>query len=485
MLWAKGETGGMNAGNAKNGSILLIDKDPALRANITNSLHELGFVVHEAKDANSGIRQFRDEAPCLVFLDLAIPRDEAADVLIAISKEAPDTPVVLISTNGEVPPGLRNIQLDAFDCLARPVTASAIEHAVRHSQFHSKLQEASRAHLRYLERRNVQLDVRLHELEKLGTQLQSEHYAQARVHEDTVTAAPPLTGEEIQLRAIQHALESAADSFLITDEAGKIVFANAAFKNSFGPEAAPNAPFKLSELFLNPGVAATMKENVETLGTFSCEVPMVARNGEEFHALVRATAIGGDSSGQAGRLYIFSDISEQEQFRQQAYHDVLTGLYSRRHFMELLQQNMSLARRHGHPLSLCICDLDKFKEVNDTHGHQVGDDVLETFGRVISEEIRTEDIAGRLGGDEFSLLFPYVPANVAAICLERVRKKFASITFTTEAGETFSASATFGIADLESKDAAQEDLIELADRSLYKAKELGRNCTVANGAPYN
>jgi len=479
-----GETDGMGAGNTKNGSVLLIDKDPAVHADIAEILHALGFVVHGATDANSGIREFRDGAPSLVFLDLAIPQEEAADVLTAISKEAPDTPVVLISTNGEVPPGLKNIQLDAFDCLARPVTASAIEHVVRHSQFHSKLQEASRAHLRYLERRNVQLDVRLHELEKLGTQLQSEHYAQVRAHEGALLTTPPQSGDDTQLRAIQHALESAADSFLITDEAGKIIFANAAFKNSFGPDTEPNAPFELSELFLNPGVAATMKENVETLGTFSCEVPMVARNGEEFHALVRATAIGGDSSGQAGRLYIFSDITEQEQFRQQAYHDVLTGLYSRRHFMELLQQNMSLARRHGHPLSLCLCDLDKFKEVNDTHGHQVGDDVLETFGRVISEEIRAEDIAGRLGGDEFCLLFPYVPAKVASICLERVRKKFASITFTTEAGDTFSVSATFGIVDLDSRVDAQDDLIELADKSLYKAKELGRNNTVANGLPY-
>lgn len=474
----------MDARNSKNGSILLIDRDPALRVDVSACLRELGFEVREAGDANSGIREFRDAHPSLVFLDLAISEDDAADVLTAISKEAPDTPVVLISTNGEVPEELRNMQLDAFDCLARPVTASAIEHAVRHSKFHSRLQDASRAHLRYLERRNVQLDVRLHELEKLGTQLQSEHYKKEPAGAQAVQANNSQGSEEAQLRAIQAALESAADAFLITDEAGRIVYANASFVNSFGALTAPESPFQLGELFLNPGVADTMKENVETLGTFSCEVPMLARNGKEFHALIRASAIGGESSAEAGRLYIFSDITEQEQFRQQAYHDALTGLYSRRHFMELLQQNVSLARRHGHPLSLCLCDLDKFKGVNDTHGHQVGDDVLETFGRVIIEEIRAEDIAGRLGGDEFSLLFPYVPANVAAICLERIRKKFASITFTTEAGETFSASATFGIVDLQSEEAAQEALIELADQSLYKAKELGRNCTVANGERY-
>lgn len=474
----------MDARDSKNGSILLIDRDPALRVNVSAFLRKLGFEVREAGDANSGIREFRDLDPFLVFLDLAISQNDAAGILTAISKEAPDTPVVLISTNGEVPEELQKIQLDAFDCLARPVTASAVEHAVRHSQFHSRLQDASRAHLRYLERRNVQLDVRLHELEKLCTQLQSEHYKKASTEVQTVQVNTLQGSEEVQLRAIQAALESAADAFLITDEAGKIVYVNASFVNSFGGPTAPEVPFRLGELFLNPGVADTMKENVGTLGTFSCEVPMLARNGQEFHALIRATAIGGESSAKTGRLYIFSDITEQEQFRQQAYHDALTGLYSRRHFMELLQQNVSLARRHGHPLSLCLCDLDKFKDINDTHGHQVGDDVLETFGRLISEEIRVEDVAGRLGGDEFSLLFPYIPANVAAICLERVRKKFASITFTTEAGETFSATATFGIADLQSEDAAQEALIELADQSLYKAKELGRDCIVANGAPY-
>ncbi len=470
--------------NQAKQTALLIDNDPALRVEVTQCLQALGFEVLEAKDSNTGIRDFRDRRPFIVFVDLLIPIDDAADLLTAISKDAPDTPVVLISANGEVPDELRDIQLDAFDCLSRPITATAVEHAVRHSQFQSKLLEASRAHIRYLERRNVQLDVRLHELEKLSTQLQGELQTKTPNTEKPSNNQALDTDEASQLRAIRSALEGAADSFLITDQAGVAVYANAAFETSFGTPYAPDGPFRLGDLFLNPGVADTMKDNVETLGTFSCEVPMVSKTGQEFHALVRATAIGDESSPEKGRLYIFSDITEQEQFRQQAYHDALTGLNSRRHFMELLQQNVSLARRHAHPLSLCLCDLDNFKSVNDTHGHQVGDDVLETFGRVISEEIRAEDIPGRLGGDEFCLLFPYVPANVAAICLERVRKKFAAITFTTEAGETFSVTATFGIVDLPTGGATEEELLELADQSLYQAKELGRNCAVANGAPY-
>ena len=468
----------------RNSSILLIDSDPSLREDLAAILRARGFDVLEATDRDSGIRGFRQEEPFLVFLDLAIPDDQGADILAAISKEAPDTPIVLLMQNGQVPESLSNVDLDAFVCLSRPLSSSAVEHAVRHARFHRKLDEASRAHLRYLERRNVQLDVRLHDLEKLGSQFQKDHYDRARAAEKEKQSGPPSGVDVHQLRTIQAALDSAGDAFLITDENRCTVYANAAFTRAFGTEPEGDEPLALADLFTDPGVIVTMEENVETLGTFSCEVPMVATDGREFHALVRVTAIGGDSSRKEGRLYIFSDISEQEQFRLEAYHDALTGLYSRRHVTELLQQNMSLARRHGHPLSLCLCDLDNFKGVNDTHGHQAGDEVLKTFGRIVSEEIRTEDIAGRLGGDEFCLLFPYVPANVAAICLERIRRKFASATFTTDEEKTFSVSATFGITDLTPETATQEELIESADQSLYKAKELGRNCTVVNGEPY-
>jgi diguanylate cyclase (GGDEF)-like protein len=232
---------------------------------------------------------------------------------------------------------------------------------------------------------------------------------------------------------------------------------------------------------VNPTVAVTMKENVAALGTFSCEVEMVSSGGTRFPALVRASTIVDAGNKQGGRLFIFTDITEQEQLRRQAYHDALTGLYSRRYLMDQLRQSMSLARRHRHPLSVCLCDLDKFKQINDTHGHNMGDQVLENFARVIREEIRTEDIAGRLGGDEFCIIFPYANAQAAALCLERIRRKFHAISFATEGAQKFHAAATFGIADMAPPEITPEGLIELADQSLYCAKEHGRNCVAANG----
>lgn len=470
----------MDGNGQPNGSVLLIDNDPGLRDVMGDYLRARGFVVHEAEDVAEGLQQFRAVHPFVVFVDGSVPEEDASEILKSLGKEAPDTPVVIVSPNGDLPTLLGEVELDAYEILARPVTHAAVEHAVRHAQFHARLADASRAHLRYLERRNVQLDVRLHELEKLGAELQRENLQRARQEQVTRKERIDYAETERRLRTIQAAFDSAGDAILITDDAGNLIYSNAAFQNTFGA-AVNDTGYDLRRLFINPAVATNMNENVATLGTFSCEVEMLAANEHEFPALVRASAITDEETGESGRLFIFTDITEQEALRKQAYHDALTGLYSRRHFTELLNQSMSLARRHHHPLSLCLCDLDKFKQVNDTYGHIMGDEVLETFARVITEEIRTEDVAGRLGGDEFCLLFPHVRAEVASICLERIRRKFEKVRFITEDGTTFTSAATFGIADMDPPEMNQEELIELADQSLYAAKELGRNCVVANG----
>jgi len=464
-----------------NGAVLLVRHDPGLGDVVGEYLYNRGFDVHEAEDVADGLERFRSVRPFVVFLDGAVPEPEAEEILMALGKEAPDIPVVVIASNDQLPMSLGGVELDAYEIIPRPISLAAVEHAVRHAKFNARLWEATRAHLRYLERRNVQLDVRLHDLERVGQELQRENLQRVRREQDFRQERLNHEDTERRLSTIQAAFDSAGDAILITDPDGEVIYVNAAFHHTFGESRGDARAFDLGRIFVNPAVATNMKENVATLGTFSCEVEMVAGDGEAFPAMVRASTIHDERTGAGGRLFIFSDITEQEQLRKQAYHDALTGLYSRRHFMEQLTQSMSLARRHGHPLSLCLCDLDKFKQVNDTHGHIMGDEVLKVFAEYLSAEVRTEDIAGRLGGDEFCLIFPHGRAEGAAISLERIRQKFEAHVFATEDGRTFRCAATFGIADMEPVDLTPEALIELADQSLYAAKELGRNCVVANG----
>lgn len=161
-----------------------------------------------------------------------------------------------------------------------------------------------------------------------------------------------------------------------------------------------------------------------------------------------------------------------------ATHDPLTKLINRRYFFVRMDEAIKTAERHKNHLSLCVCDLDHFKAINDLMGHQAGDKVLTCFGEILSSEKRAEDIAGRFGGDEFVICFPNTLAKNTVNLLERVRQSIEEKNFKNNAGKTFCVTATFGVADIDPENPCAEALLDAADKALYKAKEKGRNQVV-------
>ncbi len=152
--------------------------------------------------------------------------------------------------------------------------------------------------------------------------------------------------------------------------------------------------------------------------------------------------------------------------------DPLTGLANRRYFQERYEQAFAFSQRHGSPLSLVMMDIDYFKHVNDTHGHDAGDEVLKAFGAILKENCRTEDFPARFGGEEFIVFLPRTAQNEALIFGNRVRKAFSSADI-LENAEKITISA--GIAELKPGEETPEGLIRRADQALYEAKEKGRN----------
>ncbi len=217
---------------------------------------------------------------------------------------------------------------------------------------------------------------------------------------------------------------------------------------------------------------------------FEHEHRMLHKDGDYRWVNARGLA-GWDEEGKAVRLAgSLSDITlrkqKEEQYRVLTIHDQLTGVFNRRHFMERFENEVRSAQRYRYPLALGICDIDNFKHINDTYGHRAGDKVLRRFGRLLSNLLRTENVAGRIGGDEFCILFPHAICESAAISLERIRSHFERIVFQAKNGETFSTSATFGIAEIQNSNEDEMDLIESADQALYQAKNLGRNRIVVH-----
>ncbi len=174
--------------------------------------------------------------------------------------------------------------------------------------------------------------------------------------------------------------------------------------------------------------------------------------------------------------YVLDRHRLETELQRMAHVDPLTGLRNRRYLMKQLDAAVGAARRHGHPLSVSVCDIDRFKVVNDEHGHLAGDEVLRTFAAIVSKTLRLEDQVARFGGDEFCLMFPHVGADEAAQAVERIRTALQDMRIYLPDGTELSVTATFGIADFDPEiHRSGQDLFESADQALYEGKQHGRN----------
>ncbi|GAA6134978.1 diguanylate cyclase [Oceaniserpentilla sp. 4NH20-0058] len=156
--------------------------------------------------------------------------------------------------------------------------------------------------------------------------------------------------------------------------------------------------------------------------------------------------------------------------------DPLTELMNRRHFFELADRELEQTRRSSRPLSFIMVDIDYFKQVNDVHGHLIGDAALIKLAELLKDQLRKVDFCGRYGGEEFVLCLPNTPAKGAFEVAERIRDALAHIKIDTPKGGPLTFTISLGIAQ-NNNDNKVEDILKRADKALYEAKESGRNQT--------
>jgi diguanylate cyclase (GGDEF)-like protein len=154
----------------------------------------------------------------------------------------------------------------------------------------------------------------------------------------------------------------------------------------------------------------------------------------------------------------------------------LTGLFNFRHFKTMLQTEMDRSKRSGIPTSLAMVDLDHFKRVNDSYGHEVGNQALQHLADILMSEVRTTDIVCRYGGEEFAMIFPETHLNLAVKVADRIRNEIASNPLCIE-GQEISITASMGISVYMKTSVLDiDEFIESVDKYLYEAKQSGRNC---------
>ena len=278
---------------------------------------------------------------------------------------------------------------------------------------------------------------------------------------------------------------SLRDAVIVVDEADRIKFWNPAAQAMFGYTRQEMMDQAVQLLVTD------QPEEVRGAGTLGYHIRALLNHREE--GLRRFTARRKDGSrfpvevsvssmfrnGRQFNVGILRDISRRVETERKlvelATTDPLTGLLNRRRFMELAREELARAGRYGHHVSLLMLDLDRFKSVNDTHGHQAGDLVLCELARVVQRGLRQVDVMGRIGGEEFAVLMPETDVLQALVAAERLRRAVeASAVEADEVKINFTVS--IGVAQAApGEQTTLRLLFKLADDALYQAKDTGRN----------
>ena len=176
---------------------------------------------------------------------------------------------------------------------------------------------------------------------------------------------------------------------------------------------------------------------------------------------------------------IAEDITEKKQLEGElqrlATTDVLTQSSNRRHFFECARGEFERARQFASSLAFLLLDIDDFKRINDTHGHQMGDQVLQKVARCGAAVLRQSDLFGRIGGEEFAAVLPGCQPDLAEQIAERLQREIERVVFTADNGERFRVTASLGLTYLKASDPELSSVFARADAAMYTAKRLGKN----------
>lgn len=234
-------------------------------------------------------------------------------------------------------------------------------------------------------------------------------------------------------------------------------------------------------LRVTESLAGQLSTHSTKIETISAELRAVDHSLEETKELfgtapVRLLAANLELQQQLARAKQYIEVqSTQLRAREsEARTDLLTTLLNRRAFDEELPKQLSIWKRKAIPFAMLMLDIDHFKRINDTHGHQVGDDILREVGKMIVRQLRDVDIAYRYGGEEFAVVLPMTTANDAGIVAERIRKAIDEAEIPA-ADRHFHVTTSIGIAPAIAADDPAR-MIRRADEALYRAKQTGRNC---------
>ncbi|HEX6862816.1 MAG TPA: diguanylate cyclase [Thermoanaerobaculia bacterium] len=478
------------------GRVLVVDDSEITRAILARTLRGAGFEVLEARDGAEGALKALRERPSVVVTDLEMPTMDGFPLLRLLKADplSSHIPVLILTSHGEAASRFWSLRTGADAYLTKDYRPQQLVATVARLAAASEAASEARTSqaavddggtlgpLEVLARVARQLDASLLQATLINSLLE-RGMAASDFHEASRVALEIL-GQVVDARCLAVAVaepEATTVEVLLlepirqrdVDALRDLVVGSL--------DAPPGHPVLLQvegpigddregpSLDLDQAVSLQLAVR-EAQGILT----LVPRDRERF-----SRAASGLVHALAGHLTLVLDNARlSHRLHEMSTRDGLTRQLNHRAIYERLTEEMERARRYRYPLSVILCDMDHFKEVNDTYGHLAGDAVLREGAEVLRSSLRSGDLLGRYGGEEFLAVLPQVELEAARAAAERLRIGLEGLPVPLPTAPQVRITASFGVASMDElgAGATSDLLVSLADRRLYEAKAAGRNC---------
>jgi two-component system cell cycle response regulator len=472
---------------------VVADDDQSLLSTLTWILKDKGYAVIPVPGGVELMRRLDDEDPDLLMLDIMMPKVDGLQLLKEVKSDERwrYLPVLMISSMPPEDATVRSLGLGASDFIAKPFR---IKELLARVEAHVRTGRTLREARDEAERRKEEADARaemvdiLHEVTDALAPDEIYHILARRVAKvlgiskcsmvlakaDDETAVVVVAAENPMLRNLEIRLAEypeirkalATDSSVLVSD----VREDPLYEEIRQEWTRKGIVVPTRSVIAVPFSLGGRESGVFFLRTMEEEPPLTEESMEFAQKVIR-TAVNAIEKAYA----LQTAQSDKDYYHWLATRDPLTGCLNRRALMDKLESEIDRARRYGLAISILMIDLDRFKQINDRHGHLVGDSVLRQVGDILRREVRSVDSVARYGGEEFVIVLPETGVQGALTFAERIRVRVGGHDF-AEAGDPVLATVSIGVACVSGKESSDsESLIALADKALYRAKNGGRN----------